>query len=113
MKTPITRDHVDAIASALGVKWRGDTLCLADWGRVLESAYFEGLDIDEAMANINADLPSDAERLKLIPLVDQQEICDQIDQYIPGGNHRAWFENERRLVQVALSKVKTLQTRPH
>jgi hypothetical protein len=106
MKPTPTRAQLNAIATAVGANWQGDTLCVADWGHVLESASFEGFDVSGNVQRINAQLPQDMTPIRLIPLVEQQAICDEIDRHLPGGGHRAWFENERRLVQAALAKVK-------
>jgi hypothetical protein len=105
MKPKLTLDHIRAIAGAIGAQWKGDTLCLADWGHVLEHAAFEGFDVSTNLRNINAKRPPGIKPIALTPLEKQQTVYDTLDQNIPGGNHRAWFENQRRLVQDALANV--------
>jgi hypothetical protein len=105
MKPKLTRAQLKTIATAIDARWRGEKLCVADWVSVLQSAAFEGFDVARNLAEINALLPEDMKPIELIPLAEQQRIYDEIDRYIPGGNRRAWFENQRRLVQAALAKV--------
>jgi hypothetical protein len=104
MKPKLTRAQLRAIATATGAQWEGGCLCAADWLTVFEAASFEGFDVADCLSKINTQLPY-AEPVELIPLEEQQAICDEIDRHIPGGNHRAWFENQRKLVQAALTKV--------
>jgi hypothetical protein len=100
-----TRKHLNAIVKAIGAQPQGESLCLADWGSVLEHAAFEGFDVSANVARINAKLPQGMKPIALTPLEKQQAVYDIIDQHIPGGNHRRWFENQRRLVKAALAKV--------
>jgi hypothetical protein len=113
MKPKLTIVQMRAIAGAIGAQWQGDNLCVNDWAKVFESASFEGFDVSANIAKINAVLPEGMEPIRLIPLADQQAICDELDRNIPGGNHRAWFENERRLVRAALAKVEQPYTLTH
>jgi hypothetical protein len=110
MKPKPTRAQLNAIAAAVGAQWQGDTLCVADWGHVLESASFEGFDVSGNVQRINAQLPPGMGPIRLVSLANQQAMCDEIDRHIPGGGHRAWFENQRRLVRAALAKVEQPHT---
>jgi len=100
-----TRKHLNAIVKAIGAQPQGESLCLADWGSVLEHAAFEGFDVSANVARINAQLPPGIKPIALTPLEKQQAVYDIIDQNIPGGGHRRWFEHQRQLVQNALATV--------
>lgn len=106
MKPTPTHAQLNAIAAAIGAQWQGVTLCVADWAHVLEAASFEGFDVSGNLQRINAKLPQDIPPIELVPLADQEALCDDLDRCLPEGGHRAWFDNQRRLVQQALAEIR-------
>jgi hypothetical protein len=113
MKPKLTRDHIRAIAGAIGAQAQGDLFNVNDLSRILEAASFDGFNVTANLAKLNAALPNGMRPIELISLERQQEIYDDLDRVFPGGNQRAWFENERRLVRAALAKVENPHTVTH
>ena len=97
--------HIKAIAAAIDAQAQGDLYNVSDLSRILEAASFEGFDVSANLAKLNAALPQGMKPVELISLERQQEIYDTLDQNIPGGNQRAWFENQRQQVQTALALI--------
>ena len=97
--------HIKAIAAAIDAQAQGELYNVNDLARILEAASFEGFDVRANLAKLNAALPQGMKPVELISLERQQEIYDELDRNIPGGNQRRWFEHQRQRVQDALATV--------